>query len=148
MTFFANFLEWPRPFCSQVSIRTFLRDQHLDANENYLTAEALVIFESSSQHTWLVATNIALYCIFDWLKNDNPSVVWRIAKDEIVRNNRITLSIDLKDKSRKNGYVIINAKPPRLYTKSLFSQMPIDQEIMAMLAKAFEISSLDSSGSK
>ena len=114
---------------SETDIKAFLRDKYGDRAEKYLEAGSLLIFWGPKQKTWLIATNKALYCVFDISKENIPRVKWRIDSDYIKNG----LPISVQDYSDHTGYVVIDSKNRRKYSRKLFTQVSISNAIRAML---------------
>jgi hypothetical protein len=60
----ARITEDAREFLAQSAVRALLEKTN-GAGEDFMRSEMLLIFDTRTQHTWLVATNAALYCVFD-----------------------------------------------------------------------------------
>src|SRR5436190_19336277 len=84
--------------------------------DNFEQARLLLIFESSKQRTWLIASNLALYCVIDRLSEPAGRMRWRIPKKEIISDDEIVLPIVVRDNTANTGYVIIDSKRPRLFS--------------------------------
>jgi hypothetical protein len=69
-----NLFDVRRSFLSSADIALSLRDMYDHRGEDFARYQDLLIFESSTQHTWLLATNAALYCVFDINTEENPRV--------------------------------------------------------------------------
>jgi hypothetical protein len=119
-----------RSFASETDIKAFLQGKYSDHSEKYLEAGQLLIFWGPAQKTWLIATNKALYCVFDIKNEKAPRVKWRISKENI--GSGLTLSVI--ERSNQTGYIIIDGKKQRKYSRKLFAQVPIDEAIRAMLS--------------
>lgn len=131
-----------RRFYSQVELRNCLADMFDEESyQNFITSEMLLIFEGREQHTWFCATSQALYCVFDVITEPEPRVKWRISKEHLVENNRLVLKLKVAEQSPVSGLITVNGKPPRKFTKRLFSGKgkDISYYVRIMLYKAFEI---------
>ena len=142
MSFFLrHVLGHDRRFHSQNEIRAWMQDA-FDEDENFITSDMLLLFEGTKQHTWLLTTDKALYCIFDVIGEPEPRVKWRIPREHALRDGRLSLQIapsELSPSSERQGFVTINAKPKRKYSKLLFQRHPVDQAIRVMLMGAFNV---------
>lgn len=127
-----------RPFASETDIKTFLQDRYGDPSEKFLEARALLIFWGPTQKTWLVATNKALYCVFDISKEDKPRIKWRI----LVEQMKDGLPIWVQDYSERTGYVIIDSKNRRKYSRRLFATRPIRDAIRVVLEESTGIATV------
>jgi hypothetical protein len=104
--------------------------------ENPDEAEALLIFSTSRQHTWLVATKERLYCILDDIRKDKPHINWSIPKQALVSGQDVTVGISSRDKSQLSGLVDISDKHPGwLYTKRLFPISSVENEIRSLIRR-------------
>jgi len=102
-----------------------------------MRSEPLLIFDTSTQHTWLLATNAALYCVTDNRRQPHARKLWRIARSDIERDGRFILPIGEAELNDRDGYLIIDGQRPRKFTRALFQTLPIKQSILNMLANAF-----------
>jgi hypothetical protein len=127
-----------RPFLSQPEIRTLLARKQ-PSDEDFLRAEMLEIFDTSTQHTWLMATNMALYCIVDNRRQPHARRLWRIPREDIVTDREITLQISEVALTDRDSYVIINGKRPRKFNRALFQTLSIKESIEMMLVSAFKL---------
>jgi hypothetical protein len=130
-----------KSFGSIGDIKTFLDVNLGSPSEKFLEAESLLIFSSRTQHTWLIATERALYCVFDILKEGSPRVKWHIPERYLVSEDKkkLIVKISTGDDSDLSGFIIINGKHPRKYSKMLFAQLSIERSIEIMLRKAFRL---------
>jgi hypothetical protein len=135
-----NLFDVRRSFLSSADIALSLRDMYDHRGEDFARYQDLLIFESSTQHTWLLATNAALYCVFDINTEENPRVKWHITKARIIQDNNFILTLKTEPCSINSGYITIDGKNRRKYTKRLFVMMPIRQSIRILLIKAFDMS--------
>lgn len=135
-------LERERSFASPKDIETsiekftgFQRGEEPSANR-----ELLLIFESSKQRTWLVATKQALYCVIDLLSEPEPRARWRIGREHIFSNkDGVFLSIQTEKYSDSAGHLVIDEKRPRLYSRRLFTDFPVEQRVKSLLLKALDV---------
>ena len=105
--------------------------------ESQEKSNALVIFNTSTQHTWLIATEIRLYCILDDLKKSKPHINWSLHKNDIIKNNRIAIDLVINNKSKNTGLIDIGQKHNRwLFSKKLFLSQPIDTMIKKLLQRS------------
>ncbi len=126
-----------RSFHSQASIRTALGQRKGD--EDFTRAEMLLIFETRRQHTWLLATAKALYCVLDNRREPHARRLWRIPRDEIVRDGMLVLPVNEAELTERDSYVVINGKRPRKFTRDLFKTMTITDSVKSMLGSAFKL---------
>lgn len=103
--------------------------------EDIETADALLIFSTSKQHTWLVATSERLYCLLDDLRTDMLHINWSINRSKLVDDDKIVIQIEVRERSEFTGLLDIGDHRNWLYTKRLFYDAPIDHQIREMLRK-------------
>jgi hypothetical protein len=132
-------LSVPRTFISSSDLKAQLRDTHDWSKSEYLSAESLLIFDAPRQRTWLIANSNYLYCIFDIIDESSPRMQWRIKKDSIITDNRIALKIATDNYSIRNGYLIIDEKKPRKYSRLLFQRVSVERSVRILLMKAFDL---------
>lgn len=93
-------------------------------------ANAILIFDTSKQKTWLVATNERLYCILDDIRESEPHINWSMSKQKLISNNSLKISISAKEKSKDTGLVDIGETHKGwLYSKKLFPLTSIEDTI-------------------
>lgn len=125
-------------FASQTEIINFARNsKNFDAaTEDLEHADALLIFSTSKQHTWLVASDKRLYCILDDIRKDQPHINWSMPRRELVAESNVVVPVKLRDKSEFTGLVDIGAAHLGwLFTKRLFSTKSVKESIRDLLAK-------------
>jgi hypothetical protein len=124
-----------RRFMSESDVKAFLRDKYHNSSEAFLEAASLLIFFGLKQKTWLIATNEALYCVFDINTEEMPRVKWRLSAEKIGSG----LSIVVQDYSERTGHVTIGSKNRRKYSRELFTHVPIKTAIRAMLHRSLGV---------
>jgi hypothetical protein len=127
-----------RDFLAQSSIRALL-EKTRGTDEDFMRSEMLLIFDTQTQHTWLVATNAALYCVFDNRRQAHARRLWRIARSDIERDRKLILQISDAELNDRYGYLIIDGKRPRKFNKHLFGTLTIKESIENMLRNAFQL---------
>mgnify|MGYP005813015515 CR=1 FL=1 len=122
----------PRPFLTLAQIRTVITQ-----SVNYPThdgtdpasARALLLFQTTTQQTWLVMTERRLYCILDDRRKPAPHINWSMAMSEVVSDGKLQLEISFDEQapvSSKSGLVHFGPKHRNwLYSKKLFASEPI-----------------------
>lgn len=91
---------------------------------------SLLLFESSKQHTWLVATGRRLYCILDDIRNPEPKVNWSISRRALVENGTLKIDLKSREKSSTAGLVDIGLKHQNwLFSKKFFTNKDVADEI-------------------
>ncbi len=129
-------MEGTREFASVPDLVSRLRRRYKDQGD---PVEALLLFVSSNQQTWLIATSGGLYCVIDRHDQPDPKVVWRIPKEDLVDGNRIKLSVDAFEDpdSNRTGIVVIDGQAARKFTAGLFVRKTIVESIRDMLGKMY-----------
>ncbi len=136
---FLSMISVPRTFTSSSDLKVQLRDTYDWSNSDYLSAESLLIFDATRQRTWLIANSHYLYCMFDIIDEPSPRVQWRIKKDLIISGNKIILKLSTNNYSERNGYLIIDEKKPRKYSRLLFQRVSVERSVRILLMKAFDL---------
>ena len=124
-------------FASKSEIIDFARkSKSFDAvSENLQHADALTIFSTSKQHTWLVATDKRLYCILDDIRKDQPHINWSMPRRDLVAGKDVIVPVSSREKSEFTGLVDIgDAHHDWLYTKRLFSTESVEERIRKLVA--------------
>ena len=97
------------------------------SSESVDEARTLLIFETSKQRTWLVATAIRLYCVLDDVRKDKPRLQWSVLKGEAAH-------IETRSKTDQTGLVDIGTRHRWwLYSKRLFDRKSIEQQISELI---------------
>jgi hypothetical protein len=103
--------------------------------EDTAHAEALLIFQTSKQQTWLVATQARLYCVLDDLCKSFTRVQWSIPIEKLVANGEVTIPITTSDKTWKTGRLNIGERRNWLFSKKLFTSEPIESRVRNLIAR-------------
>lgn len=126
-----------REFSSELQIRqTITKSKNYNASKEAPEhAKSLLIFETSKQHTWLVATEERLYFILDDVRKPEPHINRSVRRNTLKAQTDGSTSIQVLPKSIHTGLVDVGlGQRSYLYSKDLFSQRPIENEINAILA--------------
>ena len=125
-----------REFSSEPQIRqTITRSKNYNASkESPEQAKSLLIFETSKQHTWLVATEERLYFILDDVRKPEPHINRSVRREILKAQPNGSPAINVLPKSVHTGLVDIGlGQRSYLYSKDLFSQRPIENAIDDLL---------------
>lgn len=125
-----NFLLGKRELLTQEEIVQFIRTAERERADR---AGILLIFQTLQQQTWLVATSERLYCVLDDIRRPKPEVRWRMAKSDLVADHDVIVDIATRAYSANSGRVDIGNHTGWLYSKALFSTVPIDEAIKALI---------------
>ncbi|HLG54134.1 MAG TPA: hypothetical protein VI485_02310 [Vicinamibacterales bacterium] len=106
------------------------------AREEKSSAEALLIFQTSKQQTWLVATPRGLYCVLDDLNKGSTRVQWAIPSTELISDGTVTAKTSARDKSERTGLLDVNGRRDWLFSKKLFAAKRIEASVRDLISKA------------
>ena len=98
-------------------------------------ARSLLIFETSKQHTWLVATRDRLYFVLDDVRRPAPRIARSVCGSELKTRSDGRIAVDTQPKSVRTGLVDVGLRRRGwLYTKALFpSSRPVEHAIDDLL---------------
>jgi len=131
----SKFLLGRDDFKSETEILQIIQqsEEFAPQREDIENAEALLIFQTSTQQTWLVATNRRLYCVLDDLSKSFTRVQWSMPAEMLVRNGEVTIPIVTHERSRgrtdRSGLVDIGERRNWLFSKKLFTTDRIEEKI-------------------
>lgn len=132
-----------RPFYTVAQIRDVIT-QSLNYSSHDGTApaaaRALLLFQTSTQQTWLVRTERRLYCILDDRRKSSPHINWSMATADIVADGKLELEVSFDERSpvsSKSGLVHFGPKHRNwLYSKKLFASEPVAEQLDRFLRGA------------
>ena len=118
-----------REFVSETQvIKRIKSSKRYDNDLEEGSAGALLIFETSSQHTWVVITVKRVYVVLDDIRRPEPRVQWTTM--------RFPLRVKTGSKTERTGLVYFNDREKSwLYSKRLFTIIPIAEQIKVLEAK-------------
>lgn len=124
-------------FKSANEIIAIVRSQAADESESEggERSDALLIFQTSKQQTWLVATRRALYCVLDDLHKGFTRIQWTLPADKLVGRSGMIAQISTSDKSEKTGLLHINGHRNWLYSKKLFTSSSIEGTVRDLIRR-------------
>lgn len=122
-------------YSMQYIINFIIHSKNYSNDDDLKKAKVLKIFQTTKQNTWLVSTNIRMYCILDDNRKDEPIVRWSYPKSSILRDNNIYIEINYQDYSEKSGLLSIGRKKDWLYSKKLFKGSDIKKEIENLIKR-------------
>ena len=127
-----------RSFSSEPEIRRSIEqskyyDTSKDKSED---VSSLLIFDTSRQHTWLVATGDRLYFVLDDVQKPGPRIGRSVRRDELKARPDGSVAVDTRPKSVHTGLVDVGLRRRGwLYSKRLFSaDRPIGRAVSDLLA--------------
>jgi hypothetical protein len=135
---FVPFVLGQRDFYSEQQIKESIRDsKNFDpTKENPSDADALLIFETSKQQTWIVSTSERLYCILDDIREEKPHINWSMQRDRVLSQDQLLLEIETKEHTNTTGLVDIGTDHKNwLYSKKLFASKSVDENIRELIKK-------------
>jgi len=104
--------------------------------ENSAGAEALLIFSTSKQRAWFVATSERLYCVVDDLRKEKPRINWSIPKRKLVSDKDVSVKLITREKNELSGFIDIGETHPNwLYTKRLFVEDHVKSQIRSLIMR-------------
>ena len=132
-----KFLLGQNEFKSPNEIIQVLRDSpNFDpAKEDTATAEALLIFQTSKQQTWLVATRARLYCVLDDLRRSFTRVQWSIGAEKLTQAGNVAAQVSTLDRTTRTGLLEINERRNWLFSKKLFTNRSLEDEIKGLIRR-------------
>ena len=118
-----DFLTGRRRFLSEPEIIALIKTSTRYDNDLQLGKPgALLIFETSNQHTWLVVTAKRLYVILDDVRRPQVKVQWS--------TRRIPPKVRTSERSDRTGIVHFNERERGwFFTKRIFANVPIEKQI-------------------
>ena len=129
-----------RSFSSEPEIRESIKKSksHDSSSESLDDAGSLLIFETSRQHTWLVATGERLYFILDDARKPAPEIKRAVRRSDLKARPDGRIAVDTRSKSTSTGLVDVGLRRRGwLYSKDLFSsERPIEHAIGELLGAA------------
>lgn len=119
----ADYLTGRRQFLSEAQIIELVEiSKRYDDDLSFGASDALLIFETSNQHTWLVMTVRRLYVILDDVRRPQAKLQWS--------TGRIPPQVRTSERSERSGIVHFNDRERGwLFTKRLFVNIPIEEQI-------------------
>ncbi|SRR6266446_271580 len=130
-----NFLLGKRELLKREEIVNFVRNASAfdPTNEHTENAGALLLFQTLQQQTWLVATSERLYCVLDDIRRPKPEIRWTMSKSELVTGDNVDVDIATREGAGNSGRINIGKHNDWLYSKALFSTVPVDAAIKALI---------------
>lgn len=126
-----------RAFASEREIRQSIKKfkGYDSSRESPEDARSLLIFETSKQRTWIVATGDRLYFVLDDVRRPAPRIARSVGRSELTTRADGAIEVDTQSKSLRTGLVDAGRRRRGwLYSKALFpSSRPIDRAIDDLL---------------
>lgn len=133
----ASLFDSDEGFRSDKEIRGSIRMSKNYEGEFADKAQVLMIFSTSKQRTYLIASNERLYCVLDDVRQPGPHVNWSLPKAKVTDGQRMTLEVSSRDKTDAAGLVDLGAQHKRwLFTKGLFKGTSIEEKVEELIMGA------------
>lgn len=113
-------------------------------SEDFDNAEPLLIFQTSTQQTWLVATDVALYCVLDDLNRASTRVQWATSASEFKKVGEQFAGISARDKNDRVGLLQIGSHKNWFYSKKLFSGENVVDRLSKLVSRKMASAKRDS----
>ncbi|SRR5216684_2762924 len=132
-----NFLLGKRDLKGPDEIANFIKNApEFDPNtEHPEKSGALLLFRTSQQQTWLIATSERLYCILDDVREPKPQIKWVMQKSELVSSGDLIVPISVSEHSRNSGRLDIGTHKNWLFSKALFTATPVEEAVATLIRK-------------
>jgi hypothetical protein len=100
--------------------------------------ETLLIFQTSKQQTWLVASPAYRACVLDDLNKGFTRLQWVIPADELIKDDEVIAAIGTSERSTASnltGLLHINDRRNWLFSKRLFTSQTIEAGVRDMISR-------------
>ena len=105
--------------------------------EDVSATEPLLIFKTSNQQTWLVATGRRLYVILDDVRKPEPSIIRSVPKKRLVDDaGGLTLRLGERARSERTGLLDMQGYKALLFSHRLFSEERVSERVEQLLTDA------------
>jgi hypothetical protein len=99
-------------------------------------ADALLIFSTSKQRAWFVATAERLYGIVDDLGKEKPHINWSIPRRKLVSREDVSVKLITREKNELSGFIDIGGNHTNwLYTRRLFVDDHVKNQIRSLIKR-------------
>lgn len=125
-----------RKFWSEEKIRDLITKSKKfnSGHESVEKSSCLLLFETSKQRTWLVASSQRLYCVLDDVRKERPKLQWSILKLDLLHDNNLETLIKTRTKTEKTGLVDIGTNHKNwLYSTRLFTSYSLENQLSDLL---------------
>ena len=110
-------------------------DNFDSSNETKVKTDALLIFQTLKQQTWLVSSTKRLYCVLDDIDKGFTKIQWSIPSHELCLNGKIIANISTQDKTRETGLLNLNERKNWLFSKKLFTLYGVESSIRDLILR-------------
>ena len=102
--------------------------------EDLSTAESLLIFQTSNQHTWLLATSHRFYVILDDIRKKEPSIIRSISKRRLIDDSgELKLRLGERPRSERTGLVDMEGYKALLFSHRLFMEERVTESMERLI---------------
>lgn len=124
-------------FRSDLEIRESIQTSRNYHGEDPSRANLLMIFSTSKQRTYLVATELRMYCVLDDNRKEAPHVNWSLPRDQVAADDAPILQVETRSKTDKTGLVDLGPKHKQwLYSKGLFGEESIEEKVAGLVEQS------------
>tara|TARA_B100000315_G_C14442213_1_gene525235 strand:+ start:435 stop:845 length:411 start_codon:yes stop_codon:yes gene_type:complete len=132
---FSNLFDSNAFFRAEKDIKSCIKNSKNYEEEDPMSTNLLLIFSTSKQRTYLVASSKRLYCILDDIRKDVPRINWSLRRNSLKSNGQIIINILSRDKTEKTGLVDIGSNHKNwLFSKKLFERLDIVSSIKNLIS--------------
>jgi hypothetical protein len=83
----------------------------------------------------MVTSQKSFCCVLDIRREESPKVLWRMLKDDIIKEGKLDIKLEAEEISEEIGIVKIGDKRIRKFSVSLFSAEELLDSIRSLLLK-------------
>jgi hypothetical protein len=133
---FVSFWTGGRPFVEESEVRELIKDSRDYEGEDPVSANTLLLLDTSKQHTWLVATDKRLYCILDDVRKERPRNQWSIPVNELKSATGevlVPISSGESRQGRTSGLLHVGPRRNWLYSRRLFKYRTVEEEVTKLI---------------
>ena len=137
MSFAKSVLGYRAP-ANDATIRELIRESknHKEAEEPPDRCGLLMIFETSKQRTWLVASSRRLYCVLDDFRRPEPRYRWSMKTKKLISQE---YKVTTRNNTDRTGLVDIGPRHRDwLYSKQLFGRKGIEELILELVNEGID----------
>jgi hypothetical protein len=122
-----------RDFLSDSEIIDSVATSTAYSGEGTAQAKALLLFTTSTQQTWLIATTARLYCVVDDRRLPTPQMRWAMPLSE-ARTGPIVTREAAERYRNQAGLLNIGKRLNWIYTKRLFLDRDVVDAVRELIA--------------
>lgn len=127
-----SFFTGVRGFLSPDELELWLRKKWGLADD--VKARRLLFFETSKQHTWLIAAQERIACVLDDVRKPEPVIRWEMSHSEVIEGEKIKLPLNPRERTQWTGLIDFGPDHKNwLFSKKLFTDQPIENEIASFI---------------